>query len=131
MKAIWLGAVALLGMAGAAQAQGRISNITAGKLLEICTSRSPGVVEQCTAYIDGVSDTASFYQFLRPMDGSKGPRLPDYICVPGPTTGPQLREAVVKWLRDHPTAERQSASQATMRALNDTYLCPGEQRRPQ
>ena len=61
----------------------------------------------------------------------KGPRLPDYICVPGPTTGPQLREAVVKWLRDHPSAERQSASQATMRALNDTYLCPGEQRRPQ
>ena len=50
------------------------------------------MVEACTAYIDGVSDAASFYQFLRPMDGSKGQRLPDYVCVPGPTTGPQLRE---------------------------------------
>jgi hypothetical protein len=129
MKALLLGAVALLAFGGAAQAQGRISNITGAKLMETCTSRNPAVLEACTAYIDGVSDAASFYQFLRPVNGSKGPRLPDYICVPGATTGPQLRETVVSWMRAHPDAARESAAQVTMRALNDTYLCPGEQRR--
>jgi hypothetical protein len=129
MKALWLGAAALVAIGGAAQAQNRISNITGAKLAEICTNRNPAVVESCTAYIDGVSDAASFYQFLRPADGSKGQRLPDYVCVPGPTTGPQLRQTVVDWIKRHPDAARQSAAQVTMRALNDTYLCSGEQRR--
>jgi hypothetical protein len=128
MKALLLGAIAAFALCGAAQAQ-RISNITGAKLLETCTSRSPAMLEACTAYVDGVSDAASFYQFLRPMDGSKGQRLPDYVCVPGPTTGPQLRETIVAWLKRHPDAARQSAAQVTMRALNDTYLCSGEQRR--
>jgi hypothetical protein len=128
MKALLLGAAALLALGGAAHAQ-RISNITGAKLLEVCTSRDPRMAEACTAYIDGVSDAASFYQFLRPMDGAKGPRLPDYICVPGATTGPQLRDAILAWARRHPEAMRESAAQVTMRALNDTYLCPGEQRR--
>jgi hypothetical protein len=130
MKTLVLGLTALLAVGGAAQAQNqnRISNISGAKLVELCTSRNPAVVEQCTSYISGVSDTISFYQFVRPMDGSKGPRLPDYICVPGPTTGPQLREAVVKWVRDHANAGREPAAQVTIRALNDTYLCPGEQR---
>lgn len=135
MRAIWLGAAALLGMAGVAQAQGqarsRLSNLTAAKLLEVCTNRNPTMVEACTAYIDGVSDTASFYQFLRPSDNSKGPRLPDYICVPGPTTGPQLRDTVLQWIRRHPEASREFAAQAVMRALNDAYLCVGERGRPQ
>jgi Ssp1 endopeptidase immunity protein Rap1a len=64
-----------------------------------------------------------------PQDGSRGGRLPDYVCVPGPTTGPQLRESYVSWLRRHPEAQRQTAAQAAVRALNDTYVCPGEQRR--
>ena len=129
MRALWLGAAALVLLGGAADAQNRISNITGAKLVETCTSRDPRMVEACTAYVDGVSDTASFYQFLRPADGSKGQRLPDYICVPGPTTGPQLRQSVVEWARRHPEAMRESAAQVTMRALNDTYLCPGEQQR--
>ncbi len=66
---------------------------------------------------------------MRPADGSKGEKLPDYVCVPGPTTGPQLRDTVVAWLRRHQESLRESAAQVTMRALNDTYLCPGEQRR--
>jgi hypothetical protein len=129
MRAFWLGAAALLALGGTAGAQNRISNITGAKLVETCTNRNPAMVEACTAYIDGVSDAASFYQFLRPTDGSKGQRLPDYVCVPGPTTGPQLRQTIVEWARRHPEALRQSAAQVTMRALNDTYLCPGEQRR--
>ncbi|MBV8916169.1 MAG: hypothetical protein JOZ05_24430 [Acetobacteraceae bacterium] len=129
MRAVLLGAVALLASIGAARAQNRISNVTGGQLGNLCASQNRAQIEMCQAYIEGISDAVSFYQFLRPADGSKGPRLPDYICVPGPTTGPQLRETVVSWLRSHPDAQRQAAAQVTMRALNDTYLCPGEQRR--
>lgn len=131
MKAIGFAllAVALAVLGGTAQAQ-RISNITGGKLGNICVSKDKAMLEACDAYLDGVSDAVSFYQFLRPADGSKGAKLPDYICVPGPTTGPQLREAYVSWLKKHPDAQRQSAAQATMRALNDTYVCSGEQKKP-
>lgn len=129
MKALFLGAVVVLALSGMAQAQ-RFSNLSGGKLVEYCSSSNRAAVEACTAYVDGVSDTASFYQFLLPADGSKGQKLPDYICVPGPTTGPQLRETVVGWARRHPDALRDSAAKVTMRALNDTYPCQGEQRRP-
>ena len=119
-------AATLLALAGAAHAQ-RISNISGAKLGEICTSRERGQQEACKAYLDGISDAISFYQHLMPRDGSRGGKLPDYVCVPGPTTGPQLQESYVRWLRNHSDAQRQPAAQAAMRALNNTYLCAGEQ----
>ncbi len=128
MKTIWV-AAALLALGGTAQAQ-RVSNISGGKLGEICSSKERQVQESCKAYLEGVSDTLSFYQRLMPQDGSKGGKLPDYVCVPGPTTGPQLQETYVRWLRSHTEAQRQPAVQAAMRALNDNYLCSGEQAKP-
>jgi hypothetical protein len=124
MKSLGLALLALVSVAGTAQAQ-RFSNISGGKLGNLCISKDRGAVEACTAYLDGVSDAVSFYQRLLPQDGSKGGKLPDYICVPGPTTGPQLREAYVAWLRKHSEAQRQPAGEAAMRALKDTYVCQG------
>ena len=127
MKNFGLAVIGLLALAGTAHAQ-RISNITGSKLGEICISKSPAQLEACSAYLDGVSDAISFYQHLMPQDGSKG-KLPDYVCVPGPTTGPQLRQTYVAWLRNHSEAQREPAAQAAMRALNDSYNCPGEQKK--
>lgn len=127
MKAIGLAAVGLLALVGTAQAQ-RLSNISGAKLGDICTSKSAPQLEACSAYLDGISDAISFYQHLMPADGSKG-KLPDYVCVPGPTTGPQLRQTYVAWLREHAEAQKQPAAQAAMRALNDSYTCPGEQKK--
>ncbi len=124
MKSIGLAAFGLLALAGTAQAQ-RLSNITGAKLGDICISKSSAQLEACSAYLDGISDAISFYQHLMPQDGSKG-KLPDYVCVPGPTTGPQLRQTYVAWLREHGEAQRQPAAQAAVRALNDSYKCPGE-----
>lgn len=129
MRAIGLAVVAVLALGGTAHAQ-RFSNLSGGKLGDTCISRDRNVAEACTAYLDGISDAISFYQRLMPKDGSRGGRLPDYVCVPGPTTGPQLRESYVSWLRRHPEAQRQPAAQAAMRAMNDTYLCQNEQNRP-
>lgn len=125
MKLIVLAAASLFVLGGAAQAQ-RVSNISGGKLGDICISKSSAQLEACNAYLEGVSDMISFYQNLLPKDGSKGGKLPEYVCVPGPTTGPQLREAYVSWLRKHAEAQRQPAVQAAARALNDSYMCPGE-----
>ena len=128
MRMVSLTVMALVALGGTAQAQ-RFSNITGGKLGELCISQNRGQVEACTAYLDGVSDAISFYQRLEPSDGSRGAKLPDYVCVPGPITGPQLRESYVAWLRKHREAQQQTAAQAAMRALNDTYLCEGEKPR--
>ena len=113
-----------LACAGTAHAQ-RISNITGAKLGDICISKNSAQLEACSAYLDGISDAISFYQHLMPSDGTKG-KLPDYVCIPGPTTGPQLRERYVTWLRAHNEAQRQPAAQAAMRALNDSFKCAGE-----
>lgn len=128
MRRLGLAVLALAAWGGTAQAQ-RFSNVTGGKLGDLCVSQSRNQVEACTAYLDGISDAVSFYQRLQPSDGSRGGKLPDYICVPAPTTGPQLREAYVSWLRKHEDAQRQPAAQAAMRALNDSYLCQGEKPR--
>jgi hypothetical protein len=128
MRVIGLAMLGLLALGGTAQAQ-RFSNVTGGKLGDLCISRDRNVVEACTAYLNGISDAISFYQRTMPADGSRGGKLPDYVCVPGPTTGPQLRESYVSWLRRHPEAQRQPAAQAAVRALNDTYVCSDEQKR--
>ena len=130
MRTFLLAGVAVFLLGGGAQAQ-RMSNLTGAKLVELCTSRDARLVEGCTAYIDGIADTAAFYQRLRPVDGSKGEKLPGYVCVPGPTTGVQLRTGVVDWYRKHTDQANRQASGIVLRALDELYVCPGEQRRLQ
>lgn len=127
MKTVLLAGIAALALGGTAHAQ-RMSNLTGAKLVELCSSRDPRMVEGCTAYIDGIADSAAFYQRLRPSDGSKGEKLPGYICVPGPTTGVQLRQTIIEWYRRHQNQANRQASGIVLRAMDDTYVCPGEQR---
>jgi len=110
--------------AGAAHAE-RFSAIDGGKLVGLCSGRDKTIVAECTAYINGVSDSASFYQNLRPADGSKGGKLPAYLCIPTAATGVQLREAVVGWARSHPESQRLQASGVVLRALHDSFKCQG------
>ncbi|MGI4952269.1 MAG: Rap1a/Tai family immunity protein [Janthinobacterium lividum] len=134
MKTLLLAGIAGLAltvsMGGAAQAQ-RMSNLTGAKLVELCTSKDAKLVSGCTAYIDGIADTSAFYQRLRPADGSKGEKLPGYICVPGPVTGVELRQGVINWYKSHTDQANRQASGIVLRALDEMYLCPGEQRRTQ
>jgi hypothetical protein len=128
MKTILLAAVAMTALAGTAHAQ-RLSNLTGQKLVALCSSTDPRQVEGCTAYIDGIADTSAFYQRLRPADGSKGAALPGYVCVPTATTGVQLRITVIEWFKKHTDQGARQASGVVLRALDEAYLCPGEQRR--
>ena len=128
MRAFLLAGIALAALCGTARAD-RESNITAQQLAQICANRDPKWAEACTAYIDGVSDTITFYQSLVPQDGSGGGRLPSYVCVPGPTTGPQLRQVFLDWSAQNPGAMRSKAIVAVALALRDKFRCPAESRR--
>ena len=115
----YVAAAALTFIAGGAHAE-RFSALNGSKLMEICTARD---ATDCTSYIEGVSDTLSFFQKLRPADGSKGAKLPAYTCAPDAVTGVQMRDAVVAWGRAHPDRLNLQASGVVLRALNETYKC--------
>ncbi len=106
-------------LAGSVHAE-RFSALNGTKLVEICSARD---ASDCTSYIEGISDTVSFYQKLRPADGSKGGKLPDYVCVPEGVTGVQLREQVLGWAKQHPEFMGRQASGVVLRALDGLYKC--------
>lgn len=111
--------LAAVSLTGAAHAE-RFSAINGNKLLQICTAKDP---TDCTAYIEGVSDTLSFYQKLLPADGSKGAKLPTYVCVPEAVKGTQLRETIVTYAKQNKEMLDRQASGIVLRALDGAYRC--------
>ncbi len=109
---------ALLLCAGSAHAE-RFSALNGTKLMEICSAKD---ATDCTSYIEGISDTVSFYQRLQPANGGKG-KLLTYICVPEGVTGVQLREQVLGWAKQHPDLMGRQASGVVLRALDGLYKC--------
>ena len=78
----------------------------------------------CTAYIEGISDSISLYQELRPQDGSKGGTLPAYVCVPAEVTGVRQRDTVVTLQSSlHPEAASRQAAGVVADALRGAYAC--------
>lgn len=122
MKPVLLAAAAVLALSSAAHAQ-RESKITGEALVRLCTAQNPKDIEACTAYVNGVADAAGVYQRLRPADGSKGAALPAYVCIPGPTTGVQLRQAVITFFRSHTGEGQRIASGMTLSAFAEAYPC--------
>ncbi len=122
MKTLLLASAVLLGLASHAEAA-RFSAVNGTKLAALCTSRDAKMANSCTAYIEGVSDSMSLYQELRPQDGSKGGTLPGYVCVPEQVTGIQQRDTVVAWIRQHPEAGTRQASGVVADALRERFAC--------
>lgn len=115
-------AAATLAGTGPAHAQ-RQSGKTGQMLAQLCTGDASGI-DACDAYISGIADAAYFYQELRPADGSKGARLPGYICIPPAVTGTQLRGVVVEFTRKRADQAGRAAGGVVLRALDDAYHCP-------
>lgn len=123
LAVVALGVVAL---AGTAQAQ-RESAVTGTKLVQICSSKDKTALEACEAYIEGVSDSVTVYQGLRPRDASRGQPFSAnaYICIPASTTGVQLREGWLTWAKQHQGDMGRHATSLVLRAMRDTHPCPG------
>ena len=119
MRSILIAALCLIATPALAQ---RFTGLTNQGLLAYC-SASDARGEICSSYIDGIADAIAFQQRLRPADGSKGARLPDYTCIPTSVTGLALRQLVAGWIRQHPDKGRDQASGAVMDALHGAYPC--------
>jgi hypothetical protein len=94
--------------AGAAHAQ-RVSNVKGTTLMKACTGAK---LEQCDAYVDGFADAISA--------GGKDHAL---ACIPIPATGTELRDVLVKFLKDHPEDQHLKASTLASRAFAKAYPC--------
>ncbi len=103
-------AVSLLALlaAGSAHAQ-RVSNVKGVTLLKACTGPSPA---QCDAYVDGFGDAISA--------GGKEHAL---ACIPVAATGTELRDVLVKFLKDNPQDQHLKASALASRAFAKAYPC--------
>jgi hypothetical protein len=93
---------------GTAQAQ-RVSNVKGTTLMKACTGSSSA---QCDAYVDGFSDAISA--------GGKERAL---ACIPIAATGTELRDVLVKFLKEHPEDQHLKASTLASRAFTKAYPC--------
>jgi hypothetical protein len=94
--------------AGAAHAQ-RVSNVKGTTLMKACTGPS---ALQCDAYVDGFADAISA--------AGKDHAL---ACIPIAATGTELRDVLVKFLKDHPEDQHLQASALAKRAFAKAYPC--------
>jgi hypothetical protein len=83
------------------------------QLYQKCQSDPLGA---CTGYIAGVSDTVDLFQ---ETDITK-----HAICMSGGVSAEQMRDVVIKYLRDHPETRDKAAQFLEVRALMEAFPCP-------
>ena len=101
-------AAALLAAWGTAHAQ-RVSNVTGRLLMTACTGKQPAA---CDAYVDGFSDAIE-----------AGGRDHALACIPRSSTGTELRDVLVTYLRSHPEAQSLKAGTIATKAFAAAYSC--------
>jgi hypothetical protein len=94
--------------AGAAHAQ-RVSKVDGNRLLAMCSVKAPG---ECDAYLSGVADSIE----------AQG-RAKAEACIPTAVTGTQLRDVVIKYMRDNPQTRQMHAGALTMKAFSAAFPC--------
>jgi len=111
----------------AAHAQ-RMSKITGGELLSICSASqfSNAKVQNCEAYLDGVADTVAGFMRFGPKD-AHGKPLENEICIPPAVTAKDLRLGVIKALHQQPNLQARLAVEAVHRIFHQIYPCNGSQ----
>jgi hypothetical protein len=124
MRSFLLASLAALTFGGVAHAQNaRESGLTGQTLVKLCTPNDAKSLEGCEAYINGVADSAFFYQTLRPANGSKGPPLPGYICIPYNTPSRELRDKILGFIKDKADQGDRAAGGVILTALKAAYPC--------
>ena len=107
-------------MAGAAQAQdrpvGRLTHLSAGRLLALC--QSPRTAAVCDAYVSGISDGITL------VETAAGPNAARRVCIPQ-ASGVQLRGALVGWMSKHPDRQSSDVGPVAYDALAETFPCAG------
>jgi len=112
MKAVATIVLATMLFAGGASAQTPSQLITAKQLLDLCTSQAPDDSVRCNGYIQGAFEEVKGDAALPGVQP---------LCLPLNVSNSQLRDIVIKVLRDHP-ARRLGASLAYL-ALHEAFTC--------
>jgi hypothetical protein len=108
MKYAALIGFALLAGAGHAHAQ-RVSNVKGVTLMKACTGKS---TEACDAYVDGFSDAIE----------AEG-KVNALACIPRASTGKELRDVLVVYLKAHPEAQHLEGADIASKAFAKAYPC--------
>ena len=105
---------AMLGLQACGQAEtARVTAPPTERLLEFCASDAGDYQDGfCTGYLLG-------YAYALDRKSGTG------VCVPDNIKVPQVREAVVRYLRGNPGAQQQDASVAIPAALRAGFPCNG------
>ena len=94
--------------ASAAHAQ-RVSKVDGNRLMAMCSTRPAG---ECDAYLSGIADAIE----------AEG-RAKASACIPTAVTGTQLREVVLKYMRDNPQTRQAHAGALTIKAFSAAFPC--------
>jgi hypothetical protein len=90
-----------------AQAQ-RVSKVDGNHLLTLCTTSE---VKNCEAYVNGIADA---------MAEEPAPKR---ACVPPRVTSQQLRDVLVKFIRDNPAKRELSGAALSVHAFAKAFPC--------
>ena len=113
-KSLVAGAVIAAVSLGTARAADTVSVVLSGdQLLSDCSSKDPDRVLLCAGYIAGVADALAI---SRAIEG----RPP---CMPAGTTVEQVKDAAVRYLRQHPDYGERTAAGSVMNAIVDEWKC--------
>jgi hypothetical protein len=92
--------------------------------VELATEcQTPGDVQgisHCLGFIRGVGDTLTFWQMVYPK--SANPKSV-YGCMPVTVTATQLRDAWLKWIKENPKFQNESAAIWLALAFKDAWPC--------
>jgi Ssp1 endopeptidase immunity protein Rap1a len=111
---ILLSAFFLLLVSASVHAQ-RVSTTTGNDLLDSCESKAEFKQAFCLGYINGATD-------LDGMDGSVFPER-RRSCVAENVSNGQVRDVVVKYLRDHPEERHLLAAILIVKAMSQAFPC--------
>lgn len=86
-----------------------LARLDGNTLLTRCSAQD---VKDCTVYLDGFADA------LRETPGDSRP-----ACIPDGVNGLQMRDVVIKLLRNEPQNRQQQAARLIMRAFSKAWPC--------
>lgn len=90
-----------------------ISDVTGNDLLTHCSSHEPFELNFCTGYIEGVRDGLMFATVRLKSE--------PFFAVPNEAKSEQMKDIVVKYLRDNPETRHKPAGMLTFLALEQAF----------
>ena len=117
MKSLMVGLLAVLALllTGTSTRGQRVSKTTGNELLEACEGSEPFQQAFCLGYVTGASD----------VDGAEGAAFPERrrSCVPDSVSNGQLKDVVVKYLKDNPEERHILAAILVVKSVAKAFPC--------